>query len=148
MKITVFGAGSRGDIQPCVVLGRGLKQAGYTVRLAVPENFTAFVDDHDLVVAPLRGDVQAVMAGDTGREFMQTGGANPLKSIRAIRTLIAPIVREMTQDLYAACQEADALICLGVFSVFGQAVAEARGIPILHLEPTPLLPSRTFAAPS
>ncbi len=148
MKIAIFGAGSRGDIQPCVVLGRGLQQAGYTVRLAVPENFVDFVGAHGLEVAPLRGDVQAVMAGETGRAFMQTGGANPLKSIRTIRTLIAPIVMEMTQDLRAACRDVDALICLGVFSVFGHAVAEALDMPILHVEPTPLLPSRAFPAPS
>ncbi len=29
MKITVFAAGSRGDIQPCLSLSRGLQQAGY-----------------------------------------------------------------------------------------------------------------------
>lgn len=129
------------------LFGWGLQQAGYTVRLAVPERFVAFVGAHGLEVAPLRGDVQAVMAGETGRAFMQTGGANPLKSIRTIRTLITPIVMEMTRRFPAACRDVDALICLGVFSVFGHAVAEALDMPILHVEPTPLLPSRAFPRP-
>jgi UDP:flavonoid glycosyltransferase YjiC (YdhE family) len=43
MKITVFAAGSRGDIQPCVALCQGMQQAGYRVRLAVPEDFVDFV---------------------------------------------------------------------------------------------------------
>jgi sterol 3beta-glucosyltransferase len=148
MKITIFAAGSRGDIQPCVALGKGLKQAGYDVRLAAPENFASFVEEHGVAFYPLRGDVQQIMAGDTGRKFMETGGANPLKSIRAMKAMIAPVVMQMAQDVYAACQDTDALICLGVFSAFGRTISEALRIPVLNIEPTPLLPTRAFAAPS
>ncbi len=71
MKITIFAAGSRGDIQPCVALGKGLSQAGCRVRLAVPEDFEDFIREHGLDFHPLRGDVQEIMAGETGREFME-----------------------------------------------------------------------------
>ncbi len=79
---------------------------------------------------------------------METGGANPIKSIRAVRTMISPIVMGMAEDAYAACQDADALICLGVFSAFGQSIAEALHIPVLNVEPTPLLRTGVFPAPS
>ncbi|MGB7876172.1 MAG: glycosyltransferase [Anaerolineales bacterium] len=148
MKITVFAAGSRGDIQPCIVLSKGLQRAGYRVSLAAPEDFADFVQKYDVDFYPLRGDVQKIMASDTGRKFMETGGANPIKSIGAIRKMIAPVVKEMAADAYAACQDADAIICLGVFSAFGQSIAEALNIPIINIEPTPLLPTRAFAAPS
>ena len=148
MKITIFAAGSRGDIQPCVALGRGLKKAGYRVHLAAPADFADFVRKHGMGFYPLRGDVQKIMASDTGRQFMETGGGNPLKSIRTIRTMIAPVVMEMFSDAYAACLETDVLICLGVFSAFGQAIAEKLRIPIIHVEPTPLLPTSAFPAPS
>jgi sterol 3beta-glucosyltransferase len=148
MKITIFAAGSRGDIQPCVALGKGLKQAGYRVRLAAPEDFSGFIRGHDVDYSPLHGDVQKIMASDTGRAFMETGGANPLKSISAIRTMIGPVVMRMAEDAHAACRDADALICLGVFSTFGKSIAEAENIPMVNIEPTPLLPSRAFPAPS
>ncbi len=148
MKITLFAAGSRGDIQPCVVLGQGLKRTGYQVRLAAPEDFGDFVQAHDLDFYPLRGDVQQIMASDTGRQFMETGGANPLKSIGAVRQMIAPVIQQMAADAHAACEDAQALICLGVFAAFGQSIAEALGIPIIHVEPTPLLPTGAFPAPS
>ena len=115
MKITIFAAGSRGDIQPCVVLGRGLQQAGYRVCLAAPEDFAGFIQQHGVDFYPLRGDVQQIMASDTGRKFMETGGANPIKSIRAIRTMIAPVVMSMAEDAYAACRDADALDLPGRF---------------------------------
>jgi len=148
MKITIFAAGSRGDIQPCIVLSRGLQQAGYRVCLAAPEDFAGFIQKHNVSFFPLRGDVQQIMASDKGRKFMETGGANPIKSIRAVRTMITPVVMKMAEDAYIACRNADAMICLGVFSAFGQSIAEALSIPIINVEPTPLLPTRSFPAPS
>jgi sterol 3beta-glucosyltransferase len=148
MKITVFAAGSRGDIQPCIVLSRGLQQAGYQVCLAAPEDFADFIREHEVDFYPLRGDVQQIMASDTGREFMETGGGNPIKSIRAVRKMIGPVIKEMVEDAYAACRNAEALICLGVFGAFGQSIAEALTIPIINVEPTPLLPTQAFPAPS
>jgi sterol 3beta-glucosyltransferase len=148
MKITIFAAGSRGDIQPCIALGRGLQRAGYQVSLAAPADFAGFIQEHEVGFYPLRVDVQQIMASDTGRKFMETGGANPLKSIRAVRTMIAPVVKQMADDAYAACRGADALICLGVFSAFGQSIADTLRIPNINIEPTPLLPTSAFAAPS
>jgi sterol 3beta-glucosyltransferase len=148
MKITIFAAGSRGDIQPCVVLSRGLQQAGYSVRLAVPEDFAGFIEKQEVGFFPLRGDVQQIMASDTGRSFMETGGANPIKSIRAMRTMISPVVMQMVEDAYTACHDADAIICMGVLSAFGHSIAESLGKLIVNIEPTPLLPTKDFPAPS
>ncbi len=148
MKITIFAAGSRGDIQPCIALGSGLQQAGYRVCLAAPEDFADLIQQHGVSYHLLRGDIQQRMASDTGRRLMERGGANPITTIRAMRTLIGPVVKTMAEDAYAACQQADALICLGVFSPFGHAIAEALHIPMLQIEPTPLLPTRAFPAPS
>ncbi len=147
MRITIFAAGSQGDIQPCIALSRGLQQEGYHVRLAAPEDFAGFIQKHNVDFYPLRGDVQKIMASDTGRKFMETGGVNPIKSIRAMRTMIAPVIRQMIDDAYAACRDAEALICLGVFFPFGQSIAQALRIPIINLEPAPLLPTQAFPAP-
>ncbi len=148
MKISVFAAGSRGDIQPCLSLGRGLKAAGYDISMAVPENFSEMVCKHGVNVRPLRGDVQRVMSSSFGRRFLENGGSNPLRSIMAMRKLIGPVVMDMVHDAYEACRDANGLICLGVFSPFGISIAEALHIPLLHIEPTPLLPTKAFPAPS
>ena len=52
MNITIFAAGSRGDIQPCLALSKGLRQAGYTVQLAAPENFAAFAQTYEIDFSP------------------------------------------------------------------------------------------------
>lgn len=148
MRITIFAVGSRGDIQPCILLGRALQQAGFNILIAAPENFNQFVQEYDLRFHPLHGDVQQIMASETGRGFMETGGSNPIRSIRAMRTMIGPVVMRMVEDAYTACHGADAIICLGVVSAFAQSIADALSIPILHIEPAPLLPTKAFAAPS
>ena len=147
MKITIFAAGSQGDIQPCVVLSKGLRQAGYRVCLAAPEDFAGFIQEHGVDYHPLRGDVQRIMASETGRSLMETGSANPIKTIRAMRTMLAPVVMKMAQDAFEACRDADALICLAVLCSFGQSIAQARNIPLVSIEPTPLLPTKAFPAP-
>jgi sterol 3beta-glucosyltransferase len=147
MHITIFGAGSLGDIQPCIRLGKGLQQAGVQVRLAAPQNFSGLIRGEGLPFHSLRGDVQEIMASDTGQEFMEKGDTNPIRSILAMRKMLGPIAVQMAEDVLEACHDADALITLAVFAPFGKTIAEIRGIPLVLVEPTPVLPTRNFPAP-
>lgn len=38
MQITIIAGGSRGDVQPYVALGQGLKGAGHLVHLLAPQD--------------------------------------------------------------------------------------------------------------
>jgi sterol 3beta-glucosyltransferase len=147
MRVTIFAAGSRGDIQPCIMLGKELQQAGFRVTLAAPENFSQFIQGHNLRFHPLRGDVQQIMAGETGRSFMENGSANPIVQIRAMRTMLGPIAMSMAEDVFEACRDTDALISLAVFAPLAKSIVEIHGIPLINIEPTPLLPTRAFPAP-
>jgi UDP:flavonoid glycosyltransferase YjiC (YdhE family) len=148
MKITIFAAGSQGDIQPCITLGRALEQAGYQVTLAVPEDFVKSIQIYGVPIFPLRGEVQKIMASETGQKLMGESGSNPIQSIIAMRKLLEPVVIGMANDAFDACRGADAVICLGVFSPFGSSIAEALSIPLINIEPTPLIPTKDFPAPS
>lgn len=147
MGITIFAAGSQGDIQPCLVLGRGLQQAGFDVLLAAPQNFADFVQRQGLRFHPIRGDVQQIMAGETGRTFMERSGANLIQSILAMRKMLGPVAVQMMEDALEACRDADMLITLAVFAPLGKTIAEIRSIPLMLVEPTPVLPTRNFPAP-
>jgi UDP:flavonoid glycosyltransferase YjiC (YdhE family) len=147
MRITIFAAGSRGDVQPCVMLGKALQQAGFNVLLAAPENFAGFVQGYELRFHSLRGDVQQIMASETGRKFMEDGGANPLKQVGAMRKMLGPVALQMAEDAFEACRDADALISLAIFATFAKTIAEVLHIPLINVEPTPMLPTRAFPAP-
>jgi UDP:flavonoid glycosyltransferase YjiC (YdhE family) len=146
MRLTIFTAGSQGDVQPCIMLGRGLQQAGFDVLLAAPENFAELIQGHGLRFHPLRGDVQQIMASETGRKFMEDGGANPIRSMLAMRKMLGPVAIQMAEDALEACRDAEALISLAVFAPFGKSIAEIKGIPLINVEPTPLLPTGVFPA--
>ena len=55
MKITVTAAGTRGDVQPCVALGLGLKAAGHDVTLASWEPFRRIAEDRGLEFRAVAG---------------------------------------------------------------------------------------------
>lgn len=147
MRITLFGAGSQGDIQPCLRLGKGLQQAGLQVLLAAPQNFAGLIQSEGLPFHPLRGDIQEIMSGDEGRKYMDTGGGNPIQSILSMRKMLRSVAVQMAEDVLQACLDADALITLAVFAPFGKTIAEICGIPLLLVEPTPVLPTGDFLAP-
>jgi len=44
MKFVVAGYGSRGDVEPCVAVGRELLRRGHDVRMAVPPNMLGFAE--------------------------------------------------------------------------------------------------------
>jgi sterol 3beta-glucosyltransferase len=52
-RILILTAGSRGDVQPYVALGIGLKQAGFEVTLATDKTFASFVISQKLDFAPI-----------------------------------------------------------------------------------------------
>lgn len=147
MRIVLFGAGSQGDVQPCVRLGKGLQRAGLQVLLAAPQNFAGLAQRAGLAFHPLRGDVQQIMAGETGQQYMQSGGGNPLQSIRAMRKLLGPVAIQMAEDTLTACRQAEALITPAVFAPLGATVAEICNLPLILIEPTPVLPTGVFPAP-
>lgn len=55
MKITILTQGSRGDVQPYVALGVGLKNVGYQVSLPAPEVFRQLICDAGLNFIPMHG---------------------------------------------------------------------------------------------
>lgn len=73
MRIVIVAMGSRGDVQPYVALGKGLLQAGHTVRLLASENYGALVRGHGLDFWGLPGDVQAVAQSEEMAELLERG---------------------------------------------------------------------------
>jgi UDP:flavonoid glycosyltransferase YjiC (YdhE family) len=104
------------------------------------------IQQHGLCFHPLRGDVQQIMSGETGRKFMESAGSNPVRSMLAMRKMIGPVAIQMAEDGLEACRDADALISLAVFAPFGKSIAEIKGIPLINIEPTPLMPTGAFPA--
>ena len=48
MKFVLAGYGTRGDVEPCIAVGRELLRRGHEVRMAVPPNLLGVVESADI----------------------------------------------------------------------------------------------------
>ena len=127
MRVTILTVGSRGDVQPYIPLGLGLKAAGHQVRLATHAEFATFVGDHGLDFAPVEGDPRAVLAGEAGQKWMASG-RNSLTFIRQLRQVVQPVMDRFLNSCWEACQGTEAII-FSAFGIPGLHTAERLGVP-------------------
>lgn len=147
MRITILAAGSRGDIQPFLALGVGLQAAGHRVRFAAFRNFAPLVEPYGLEFWPVEADFQAILGGEDGQELMSSS-RNLLQLTRGIGRTVGPILNQLGDDFWRACQGAD-LIFSGLNGVpfFGFEFAQKLGVPCINGCVVPLLGTRAWPNP-
>src|SRR5690606_20447509 len=142
MKITILTVGTRGDVQPFVALGLGLKAAGYDVTVATNTSFESFVREHGLRYAPLYADFMELLQTAEGRKALEAGRG----SLGLLRTVM-PMLRLILDDSWEAAQESDAIV-YHPKALSGYHIAEKLGAPGFATTMLPILqPTRTFPNP-
>ena len=142
MRIAIIASGSRGDVEPYLALGKGLKRAGHVVRFVAHENFGALVKAHDVEFWPIEGNTQDVAQSAEMRQLLDKGN-------------FLAILRKMGQDAQgnaltfargglAAC-EGMKLIIAGLGGMFiGVALAEKLNIQFMQAYYVPFTPTRAY----
>ena len=139
MRITIITAGSRGDVQPYVALGLGLKEAGYEVTLAAPATFEGLVRERGLGFYPISLDPLVAV-----RRQLEKGDANLFEFAWRTRGILAPVMREDLRAYMEACREAEAIIYTPV-GFLGYRIAAELGVPNVGATYGPLLnPTRAY----
>lgn len=144
MELTLLTWGTRGDIQPYVALGAGLKALGHRVRLAAPELFKSMVEAHGLKFFPLTGDPRHMIANEAANTRLET--RNPMRAMKHITQLFTPLIEPILADGLRACEGSDAII-YGPFVWAGAHIAEALNIPCMLALLCPLYPTSAFPNP-
>src|SRR5262245_7801032 len=93
MHVVIGTVGTRGDVQPCVALGKGLRAAGFRVTLATHPDYQGFITSHGLGFRPIGGSFRAIMESDLGRRWLESGD-NLLRYARIGRELFLPPQRQ------------------------------------------------------
>jgi hypothetical protein len=70
MRVNLLTVGTRGDVQPAVVLGVGLKKAGFEVQVVAFEEFRSLVEAHGLGFAPVSANIQALLRQSVGKKVV------------------------------------------------------------------------------
>jgi sterol 3beta-glucosyltransferase len=141
-KICILTFGTRGDVQPYIALGLGLKAAGYAVTIATLDEFRSLILDYGLQHDTLRGDFLKAAQTVEGRSALE-GRGNPLKLL----SQYVEMARETLEDEWASAQKADVLIYNSA-ALGGYHIAEKLGIPACASFPAPLYtPTGEFPSP-
>lgn len=144
MDIAVIALGSRGDVQPYIALGKGLKQAGHAVRLITHENYRRLVESSGLGFYPARGDVQAFAESDEMRDLLASG--NFFKITAKTASAAKEAAAHWAEDGLAGSQGADLLLAGYGGMSLGLDLSEKLGIPLIHVHVFPFTPTNEFAS--
>jgi sterol 3beta-glucosyltransferase len=142
MRIAIIALGSRGDVQPYIALGKGLKKACHIVRLIATQDFETQVKSHGLEFWPIRGNSQESIEGREWREVSEKGN-----TVVIVNQLIKHALRsamEWMEDALIACEGMDLLITGSAGLSIGIALAEKCHLPLLQTHLIPITPTKTF----
>lgn len=141
MKFVLASYGTRGDIEPCVAVGRELQSRGHEVRMAIPPDLIDFAEAAGLSAVAYGPDLQDVL--DAHRNFWTHFFRNFWKIrelIRLRREVVEPFLecwKEIIATLTSLTEGADLLFTGVNFEDAAGNVAEYYDIPLatLHLFP-------------
>lgn len=142
MKITILVIGSRGDVQPLIALGLGLKQAGYEVKIATHDIFKEMITCRGLEFFPIHGNPKKVLVGKEGREWLDTN-LNIISFSWKLKNLIQSSAVDVLDDLWRACVGSNAII-FSILSVVGPDIAEKLQIQCFAALLQPVTPTYEF----
>lgn len=128
MRYLLLAWGSRGDVQPFVALGLGLRAAGHEVTVAATLDFEAWIREAGLGYTDFGVSVAELSRTDLGRRWL--GGTSrstvaELRLMHEVSTLAADVV---STTLLRAAPDHDVLLSSTLTFEAGWALARATGI--------------------
>jgi sterol 3beta-glucosyltransferase len=150
MNVFILTLGTRGDVQPYVALGKGLKAAGHAVTVCTSHGFEPFVARHGLAYAYMNDDILRLIQSDDGRRMIDNkpGFWQWARAAREMKKHAGPMYRRMLRDSWESTHKADPDLIVYHPKAFGAPhFAEALGVPAVMAVAMPLLvPTDQFPA--
>lgn len=146
MRVLVLTAGSRGDVQPFVALGTGLKAAGHEVTVCTHSTFEGFVTERGLGYAYLNDELVRFLGTDEGRSTVEKAHniIGWLGKAVSLRKVFTPMMRRMLDEEWKAARGAEAVV-YHPKAAGGFHIAERLGVPGFMAMPLPMMtPTRAF----
>ena len=142
MRIVIVALGSRGDVEPYIALGEGLKKAGHYVRLISHQNFATLVNSHGVEFWSIESNVQDIAQSSEMSERIEKG--NFLAVISQMKKEAERQAISSAQTGLKACEGMNMVIA-GIGGLFvGISLAEKFRLPLLQAYYIPFTPTRAF----
>ena len=128
--VVIVTVGSRGDVQPYVALGAGLREAGFRVRLACPKGFGKLVTGSGLDYVAFDNLSNDLLESEEG-QISTKPGVSLVRQLGAFRRLARNaegFFDNVLAGTWDACRDADAIV-VGPHCFGGPHIAERLGVP-------------------
>lgn len=136
-NIVLLTIGSRGDVQPFIALGKGLKKEGHKVTIATHAEFKDWILQHGLNFKEIAGNPSELML------LMVEHGSLSVAFIKEASSKFRGWIQELLETSWEACQFADLLI-ESPSSMAGIHIAEALEIPYMRAFTMPWTRTRAY----
>lgn len=143
MQIVVMASGTRGDVQPMIALGQGLRAAGHRVRMVAGSNFVPWIAAYGLECYPTV-DMEALMRSPQGIAWVES--TSQIRQLQAMKALMGSIDERSIQDTIDGTAGADLLIGGFIAEPYLQAISERHGIPQISVALQPYRATSSGAA--
>ena len=141
-RIAILTYGSRGDVEPFVALGVGLRNAGHTVRLAGPAPLAPLARSHGLEFAPIEGNPD-----ELAQAFADRVGLSWPRMIVQMVQHVLPLAEAAFRSVERATLDADLIVHSFLMTDAGHTLALTRGVPDVSAQFFPIfLPTSAFPA--
>ena len=139
--VALVVAGSRGDAQPFVALGRELRLRGARPVLMTHAEHRPLAAAHGVAFVQLPGDPRAMLATRAGLELLDS--RDLVRSLGGLRDLAADLVDEVITTLEGALADVDVVV-FSTLAVAAYHVAEAHGVPAIWAVLQPVTETREW----
>lgn len=144
MKFALASYGTRGDVEPCMAVGRELRRRGHEVRMAVPPNLVPLVESAGLAAAGYGPDQQD---GFWDTDFLGKIWNLPEARRRLLEAqdLLTQSWADMSATLMSLSDGADLVFTGPGFPGVAANVAECLDIPLATMHYFPMRPNGQLA---
>ncbi|MFA1702336.1 glycosyltransferase [Mycobacterium intracellulare] len=150
MRFALASYGTRGDIEPAVVVGRELQRRGHDVCIAVPPDLVGFAQSAGLSAVPYGAETNAWM--DAFRTFTTTLFSrfwrvrDIARSGLEIKKVTDQSWAHMNETLKSLAEGADLVLAGQTYQEIAANVAEYHGLPLVTLHHVPMRPNGQVVA--
>jgi sterol 3beta-glucosyltransferase len=142
--LTILALGSRGDVLPYVVLGAGLQESGFAVRVITFASFAPLAAKHNLDFTAFPGDAEQLTTSGSGLSLAESG-YNVWQMWQALQESYWQLATGLANVLSQPhIWQTDAIINQLPGGLYGLDLAEKLQIPLISVAVMPLLRTRAF----
>lgn len=132
MRISILTVGTRGDVQPFVAFGVGLRAAGHDVRLCAHPEFEPLVSGHGLEFAPLAaGALSRGQETEEGRRWAQRQARWSPTWVGLVRDARS-VAHQRLRDAADGCAGADVIVASNLTQFLGWQLAREQAVPLVR----------------